>query len=106
MNYETYIRERQHLKTLYKLSKSTKEERKSTQRDLRHLIDGYIFYTISSWPPPIKEILKHDTIINTNTFRLIIFAYDNGISPNVFMKYLYMLILNTPGKTKKRMYQM
>ena len=95
MNCETYTRERQHLKTLHKLSKVTKAERKSLKRDLRHLIEvGCIFYPISSWPLSIKEILKHDTITDTNTFQLILFAYDSDISPNVFMKYLYMLILN------------
>ena len=70
MNYETYIKVRHHLKTLHKLNKLTKEERTFAQRDLRHLIDGNIFYSISAWPPSIKEIFKHDTITNKNTFKL------------------------------------
>ena len=38
MNYEMYIKEGHHLKTLYKLNTLTKEKRISEQRDLRYFI--------------------------------------------------------------------
>ena len=56
-------------------------------------------------PHSTEEILKHDTTTNKNTFKLIFFAYGYGISQNVFMKYLYMLIVNTPSKVKKATHQ-
>ena len=54
MNYETFIKEGQHLKTLLTLTKLTKKERVSTRKELEQLLDGYIFYPISTWPPSIK----------------------------------------------------
>ena len=102
MNYERFIKEGQHLKTLFKLTKLTKEERTSARKDLEHLFNRYIFYPISTWPPTIKEILEHNTIAEKNTFKLILFAYGNGISPNTFIEYLYRFILNIPSKKKKK----
>ena len=105
VHYETYLKEGQHLKALLKL-KLTKEGRIPKRDSLKHLLDGYIFYSISTWPSSIKEILEHDTITNKNTFKIILFAYGNGISPNVFIEYLYTFILNTPPKIKKRAHQL
>ena len=103
MDYETFIKEGQQLKILLTLTKLTKEERASTRKDLEKLFgDGHIFYPISTWPPFINEILEYNTITDKNTFKLILFAYGNGISPNVFIQYLYTFILSTPSKTKKR----
>ena len=62
------------------------------------------FYPISTWPPSIKEIIEHNPITDKNTFKLIFFAYGNGISPNVFIEYLYKFILNTSSKTKKHLW--
>ena len=106
MNYEMYNKERQHLKTLLELNKLTKEERISKRENLKHLLEEYIFYPISAWPSSIRKILEHDTIIDKNTFKLILFAYGNGISPNVFIEYLYTFILNTHPKISKRTYQL
>ena len=105
MNYKTFLKEGQHLKTLLTLTKLTKEERTSTRKDLDHLLDGHIFYPISTWPPSIKEIPEHNPITDKNTFKLILVAYGNGISPYVFIEYLYSFILNTPSKAKKRTHQ-
>ena len=102
MNYETFIKEGQHLKTLFTLTKSTKEEQTSTRKDLDHVLDVHIFYPISTWLPSTKEILEHNLITDKNTFKLILFAYGSGTSPNVFIEYLYTFILNTLSKTKKR----
>ena len=74
MNYEIYIKEGQHLKTLLELNKLTKEELISTREKLKHLPNGYIFYPLSTWPSSIKETLDHDTITDKNTFKLILFA--------------------------------
>lgn len=106
MNYETYIKKGQHLKTLLKLNKLTKEESISTRENLQHLFHRYIFYPISIWPSSIREIIKHDTITDKNTFKLILFPYGNGISPNVFTEYPYTFILNTPTKIRKRTHQL
>ena len=54
----------------------------------------------------MREILKHDTITDKNTFKLILFAYDNGIFPNVITEYLYTFILNTPSEIKKHTHQL
>ena len=80
MNYETFIRKGQHLKTLLTLTMLTKEERTSTQKTLEHLLDGHLFYPISTWPPSIKEILEHNPITDKNIFKLILFAYGNKFS--------------------------
>ena len=45
-------------------------------------------------------------MIDKNTFTLILFAYGNGISPDVHIKYLYALILNTPSKIRKCKHQL
>ena len=78
----------------------------STRKNLKHL-DGYIFYPISTstWSFSIKEIFKHDTITNKNTFKLNLLTYGNGISPNIFTEYLYTFILNTPSKIRKCTHQ-
>ena len=101
MNYETFIREGQHLTTLLTLAILTKEKRRSTQKNLEALLDGQIFYPISSLSTSIKEFLEHNPITDKNTFKLILFVYGNEISPNVFIEYFYEFILNTPSKTKK-----
>ena len=101
MNYETYIKEAQHLKTLLGLNKLTKEERIARREKLKHLLDGYIFYPISTWPSSIREILEYNTITDKNTFKLTLFANGNGISPGVLIEYFYTLILNTPSKIRK-----
>ena len=75
MNYETFIKEGEHLKTLLKLTKLTKEERASAWEDLAHLLP----YT--TWHPSIKKIVEHNTITDRSTFKLLLFAYGNGISP-------------------------
>ena len=105
MKNQKYIKEGQHLKTLLKLNKLTKEESIFPRKDLKHLLDGYIFYPISTWPSSIKEILEHDTIIDKNTFKLILFANGNGISPNVFIKCFYSFIVNKPSKIRKPTHQ-
>ena len=43
MNYETFIKEGQHFKTLLKLAKLTKEGSTSARKDLEYLLDRYIF---------------------------------------------------------------
>ena len=55
MNYETYIKEGQHLKTLLELNKLTNEERITKRENLKHLLDGYIFYPISHGHPPYAK---------------------------------------------------
>ena len=106
MNYETYIKEGQHLKTLLKLNKLIKEERISKQENLKHLFYGSIFYPISTWPSSIGQILKHDTITDKNTFKLILLTCSNRIYPNVCIEYLYTLILNTPSRIRKHTHQL
>ena len=101
MNYETYIKEEQHLKTLLELNKLTNEERITKRENLKHLLDGNIFYPIFTWPFSIREILEHDTITDKNTFKLILSVYGNEISPDVLTEYVYTLILNTHSKIKK-----
>ena len=88
------------------LNKLTKEEGISKRENLKRLLDGYIFHPISTWPSSIREIVEHDTIVGKNTFKLILFACGNGISPNVLVEYLYTLILNTPSKIRKRTHQL
>ena len=44
MNYKTYIKEGQHLKTLLELNKLTNEEHITKRENLKHLLDRYIFY--------------------------------------------------------------
>ena len=106
MNYETCTRKGEHPKTLLILSILIKKGRTSTGKNLKHFLDGQIFYPKSTQPPSIKEILKHNPITDKNTLKLILFAYGNGISPNVFMEYLRTFIFNTPSKTKKRTHQL
>ena len=106
MNYETYIKEGHHLKILLELNKLTKEECIAKGENLKYLLDRYIVYPISTWPSSIREILEHDTITDGNTFKLILFAYGNGISPDVLIEYLHTLILNTPSKIRKRTHQL
>ena len=101
MNYKTYRKEGQHLKTLLKLNKLIKEEHIPKCENLEHLLDGHIFYPISTWPFSIRETLEYDTITDKNTSKLTPSLNGNGISPNVFIEYLYTFILNTPSKIRK-----
>ena len=52
MNYETSIKEGQHHKTLLELNKVAKEERIAKRENLKHLLDGYIFYLHPHGHPP------------------------------------------------------
>ena len=59
MNYETFIKDGQHLKTLLKLTKLTKWESTSARKYLEHLLDGHIFHSplgksLNIAPSPIK----------------------------------------------------
>ena len=101
MNYKEHIKEGQDIKPLLKFNELTKEENISKRDNLKHLLQGYIFHPISTW-----KILKHDTITNKNTFRLILFQYGNGISSNFFIEYLYSFMPNTPSKIRKRTLQL
>ena len=60
MNYETYTKEGQYLKTILKLSKLTREERIQHKETLK-----IVLMDIFTWPSLINEILKHDK----NTFK-------------------------------------
>ena len=112
LNYSYRILKRHELRNIHQertTSQNTaythhirKRETISTRKNLEHLLDGHIFYAISTRSPFIKETLEHNPITDKNTFKLILFAYGNGISPDVFMQYLYTFVLNTPSKTKKR----
>ena len=106
MNHETYIKEVQHFKTLLELDKLIQEEHIAKRENLKHLLHGYIFYPISTWPSSIREIVEHDTITSKNTFQMILFPYGHGISQDVLIEYLYTLFLNTPSKTRKRIHQL
>ena len=68
--------------------------------------DPKTFCSILTWTFSIREILEHDTITDKNIFKLILFAYGNGISPDVHIEYLYSLILNTPSKIRKCTHQL
>ena len=106
MNHETYIKEVQHFKTLLELDKLIQEEHIAKRENLKHLLHGYIFYPISTWPSSIREIVEHDTITSKNTFQMILFPYGHGISQDVLIEYLYILFLNTPSKIRKRIHQL
>ena len=80
MNYETCIRNGQHLKTQLTLTILTRKERTSARKHLKHLLDVQIFYPISTQPPFIKEISKHNPITDKNTFQLILFAFGKETS--------------------------
>ena len=61
MNYKLFIKDGQHLKTLLKLIKFTKEEGTSSRKYPEHLLDGYIFHPLlrkflNITPSPIKHI--------------------------------------------------
>ena len=98
MDYEPCIKEGQHLKILLELNTLTREERIAKRENLKHLLDGYIFCPMTTWPSSIREILEHDTITDKNTLKLILLAYGDGISPDILIECLYTLILNTPSK--------
>ena len=102
MNYDTFVKEGEHLQTLLKLTKLTKKERTSSRGDLVHLLDRFIFYSISTSLPSIQQNFEHNTMTGRNTFELILFAFSNRICPKLFIEYLYTFILNTPSKTRKR----
>ena len=49
---------------------------------------------------------RNDTVTDKSTFKLIFFAYGNGISQSVFIEFLYTLIFNTLPKLKKRTHKL
>ena len=106
MNCKTHIKKGNILKHYLNSTNFTKEERVSKRENLKNLLERYIFYSISTWPSSMREILEHDTVTDKNTFKLILFLYGNEISPNVFIEYIYTFILNTPPKMRKRTHQL
>ena len=77
----------------------------SVREDLIKLLDGEVFYPISTWPQYIRVLLQHTPISDTNTFKFIVFMYGNGCPPETCFRFLCSSYYYDKNKLSKRLQQ-
>ena len=68
-------------------------------------MDGLAFFPTTSWPHHICQLLAQTSIGDTDTFKLFLFAYGNGMSPYLIITFLLIRYHSSPSKTPKRIHQ-
>ena len=58
------------------------------RRRLFQLLNGDIFYPISTWPRDIKMLFWKKPIGETDTFKLLLFFLGNGCSPTIISQWI------------------
>ena len=68
-------------------------------------LDGLAFFPINSWPRDIQNLFLKCEIGDTDTFKFILFACGNYMSPHLLLNFLLIKYRNNPGKILKRILQ-
>ena len=68
-------------------------------------LDGLAFFPINSWPGDIRNLFHKSEIGDTDTFKFILFAFGNNMSPHLLLNFLLIKYRNNPGKIPKRILQ-
>ena len=68
-------------------------------------LDGLAFFPICSWPADIQHLFHKSEIGDTNTFKLVLHAFGNSMSPHLFLNFLFFKYRKNPSKIPKRIHQ-
>ena len=68
-------------------------------------LDSLSFFPINSWPGDIRNLFYKSEIGDTDTFKFILFAFGNSLSPHLLLNFLLIKYRNKPGKIPKRIFQ-
>lgn len=86
MDYKTFANSTQHIdmKNTYMTS-----QQQNNQHKILKEINGYAFYPSTTWPLHIQLALTDTPISDINTFKLLLFFFGNGYSPQLAFEIIY-----------------
>ena len=58
------------------------------RRNLLTLLNGDVFYPLSTWPHDIQQLFWEKSIGDEGTFKLMLFFMGNGCSPNIITEWI------------------
>lgn len=58
------------------------------RRQLLHLIDGELFYSLHLWPQSYKIMFWQKPLSDNNAFRIFLFLIGNGCLPEIALKWI------------------
>lgn len=102
MDYQTFANSHTHEEMM-----STHIQNPSNRirrQELYNTLNGDAFYPSTTWPIYIQTHIRDTPISDTNTFKIFLFFYGNGCSPDLITEYIYTTN-NDPRKIRKRYYQ-
>ena len=68
-------------------------------------LDGLAFFPICSWPGYIQHLFHKSEIGDTNTFKLVLHAFGNSMSPHLLLNFLFIKYRKNPSKIPKHIHQ-
>ena len=68
-------------------------------------LDGLAFFSISSWTGYIQHLFHKSEIGDTDTFKFIVFAFGNNMSPHLLLNFLFIKYRKNPTKIPKGILQ-
>ena len=80
-------------------------QQRGNQHKILKIINGHAFYPSTNWPLHIQLALTDTPISDTSTFKLLLFFYGNGCSPQLTFEIIYASH-PTNEKINKRFYQL
>ena len=73
------------------------------QLQLFHPLNGYVFYTIRTWPTNIQQLFWKKPTGDNDSFKLMLFFIGNGYPPELIAKWILTsqhLALHSKGEKK------
>ena len=68
-------------------------------------LDGLTFFPICSWPGDMQHLFHKSEIGDTETFKFVVFAFGNKMSPHLLMNFLFIKYRQNPAKIFKCIFQ-
>ena len=68
-------------------------------------LDGLAFFPICSYPGDMQHLFHKSEIGYTNTFKFVLFAFGNNMSPHLLLNFLFIKYRNNPTKIPKHILQ-
>ena len=65
-------------------------------------LDHLPFFPKNSWSGGIQDLFHKSKIGDTDTFKFVIFAFGNNMSPYLLLNFLFIKYRKSPGKIPKR----
>lgn len=102
MDYKTFANSQQHINMKNRFL--TNQHTHTSKQKIHESINGNAFYPFTSWPLHTQLTLTATPIDDTNTFKILLFFYGNGCSPELAFEFIYASH-TTNEKIDKRFYQ-